>query len=480
MTPERWRQIEELYHSARERGCEVLADVGSELRSEVEKLLAQDSGGKILDRPAAYILQDSTLTPVVAPGSQMGPYRIVAQIGEGGMGTVYKARDTRLDRIVALKVSKEKFSERFEHEARAVAALNHPNICTLYDVGPDYLVMEYVEGSTLKGPLPVSQALKYAGQICEALDAAHQKGITHLDLKPGNILVTKSGVKLLDFGLARIEGGKSSTVTIGAVKGTPAYMAPEQWDGKPGDARSDIFAFGCVLYEMLTGKRAAAHRVVLGAADLENLVNTCLAPDPEDRWQSAKNLRQALMTIGIANSAARPSPWRERTGWITAAIGIVAALFFWLPRSSAPAAGEVMRLSINPPENAVFTPPSNATIGVPQIALSPDGHTLAFVANRVGARPQLWLSSLQTGIARPMPGTEGANLPFWSPDSRWVGFFAGGKLKKIPLADGPAEDIVDVEEPRGGSWGPDDTILIARDSRGLIGFPPLPAGRSHT
>src|SRR5215469_16945027 len=153
MTPERWRQIEELYHSARERGCEVLADVGSELRSEVEKLLAQDSPGKILDRPAADILQDSTLTAVVAPGSQMGPYRIVAQIGEGGMGTVYKASDTRLDRIVALKVSKEKFSERFEHEARAVAALNHPNICTLYDVGPDYLVMEYVEGSTLKGPL---------------------------------------------------------------------------------------------------------------------------------------------------------------------------------------------------------------------------------------------------------------------------------------------------------------------------------------
>ena len=184
---------------------------------------------------------------------KLGPYEILSPIGAGGMGEVWKARDTRLDRTVAIKTSKEKFSERFEREARSIAALNHPHICTLYDVGPDYLVMEYVEGEQLKGPLPLPLALQYGGQICEALEAAHKKGITHRDLKPGNILVTKQGIKLLDFGLARFDS-PDATVTMAAV-GTPAYMPPEQWEGKPGDARSDIYSLGCVLYEMLTGKR---------------------------------------------------------------------------------------------------------------------------------------------------------------------------------------------------------------------------------
>src|SRR5262252_2714980 len=197
----------------------------------------------------------------LSAGTRLGPYEIVARIGAGGMGEVYQSRDTRLDRTVAIKVSKEQFSERFEREARSIAALNHPHICQLYDVGPDYLVMEYIDGAPLKGPLPLDQAMKYAGQICDALDAAHKKGIVHRDLKPANIMVTKAGVKLLDFGLARTSN-VDETVTM-AVSGTPAYMAPEQWDGKPGDARSDIYSLGCVLYEVLTGKRAGQERIAV-------------------------------------------------------------------------------------------------------------------------------------------------------------------------------------------------------------------------
>src|SRR5215470_37485 len=186
----------------------------------------------------------------LATGAKLGPYEILGPIGAGGMGEVYKARDTRLGRIVAIKVAKEKFSEQFEREARTIAALNHPHICTLHDVGPDYLVMEYIEGVPLKGRLPLDQAMRYAGQICDALDAAHKKGITHRDLKPANIMVTKAGVKLLDFGLARIAAGACDETVTMAVMGTPAYMAPEQREGKPGDARTDIYALGGVLYEM--------------------------------------------------------------------------------------------------------------------------------------------------------------------------------------------------------------------------------------
>src|ERR1700682_6359926 len=226
-------------------------------------------------------------------GDKLGPYEILVPIGAGGMGDVYKARDTRLDRIVAIKVSKTEFSERFEREARAVAALNHPNICTLHDVGSNYLVMEYIGGTPLKGPLPLADALRFAAQIADALDAAHKKGITHRDLKPANILVTKAGVKLLDFGLAK-RSEADATVTM-AVMGTPAYMAPEQWEGQPGDARSDIYSFGCVLYEMVTGKRAAQDRRPVEPAALENVLAGCLEKDPDDRWQSARDVRRALV-----------------------------------------------------------------------------------------------------------------------------------------------------------------------------------------
>src|SRR5262249_1697218 len=251
----------------------------------------------------------------MTPGTRLGPYEILAPIGAGGMGEVFKARDTRLDRTVAIKVSKEKFSERFEREARSIAALNNPNICQLYDVGPNYLVMEYSDGAPLKGPLPLDQALKYAAQICEALDAAHRKGITHRDLKPANILVTKAGVKLLDFGLARIASG-DETVTM-AVMGTPAYMSPEQWDGKPGDARSDIYARGCVLYEMRAGKRISPQeRATVEPAAIEHVIKRCLEKDPDDRWQSVRDLRHPLEFVGPASNVAPPVESRPYwVGW---------------------------------------------------------------------------------------------------------------------------------------------------------------------
>src|SRR6266700_3165881 len=249
-------------------------------------------------------------------GTHLGPYQIVAPIGAGGMGEVYKARDTRLDRVVAVKVSREQFSERFEREARAVAALNHPHICQLYDVGPNYLVMEFVEGTPLAGPLPLEKAVEYAGQILEALDAAHRKGITHRDLKPANILVTKQGIKLLDFGLARQSAPlKETDATLtaaltakGQILGTLQYMSPEQLHGHEADPRSDLFSFGCVLYEMLTGRRAfEGHTAasVIGAIlerepaplaeapPLERVVKKCLAKDPDQRFQNARDLKNA-------------------------------------------------------------------------------------------------------------------------------------------------------------------------------------------
>src|SRR5216683_3222696 len=275
----------------------------------------------------------------LATGTRLGPYEILAPIGAGGMGEVYKARDTRLDRIVAIKVSQEKFSERFEREARAVAALNHPHICQLYDVGPNYLVMEFIEGAPLTGPLPLEKAVEYAGQILDALDAAHKKGITHRDLKPANILVTKQGIKLLDFGLAKQAAVlKESDATLtqaltsqGQILGTLQYMSPEQLQGKETDARSDLFSFGCVLYEMLTGKcafegRSAASVIaailerepapLTVAPTLERIVRRSLAKDPDQRFQTARDLKAALtwaMEQPPTSAAAKPGRRRQ---WI--------------------------------------------------------------------------------------------------------------------------------------------------------------------
>src|ERR1700686_4022889 len=263
----------------------------------------------------------------LSPGDRLGPYEIVSPIGAGGMGEVWKARDTRLDRMVALKVSKAEFTQRFTREARTVAQLNHPNICTLHDVGPNYLVMELVEGTPLKSPLPVEKAVEYAGQILDALDAAHRKGITHRDLKPANILVIRSGIKLLDFGLAKQnavdlgsddETGAALTIK-GQISGTLQYMSPEQLQGKEADARSDIFAFGCVLYEMLSGKRAfsgstaaSVIAAVLGrepeplntTPPLDRVIRTSLAKDPDQRFQSARDVKYNLM---LAMESTTPS-----------------------------------------------------------------------------------------------------------------------------------------------------------------------------
>ena len=277
MTPERFRQIEELYHAAREGTADeraaLMAQADPELRREVESLLTEPAGGEFLDRPAIrnapQLLEDSTLTGLTS-GACLGPYRIESKLGEGGMGEVFRAIDTRLGRAVAIKITREQFNARFEREARAISSLNHPNICILHDVGPNYLVMELVEGETIaarlkKGPLPLEEAILYARQIAAALEAAHEKGIIHRDLKPGNIMLTRSGVKVLDFGLARLEGDQPLTGER-MVMGTPAYMAPEQREGKPADARTDIYAFGLVLYEMLTGERVAIPREAHPAA----------------------------------------------------------------------------------------------------------------------------------------------------------------------------------------------------------------------
>jgi len=326
MTAERFQQIEELYHAARERTAEeraaLLAKADPEVRREVESLLAQRAGAELLERAAIQnaprLLEDSTLSNL-AVGASLGPYRIESRLGEGGMGEVYRAVDTRLGRAVAIKITHEQFSDRFEREARAISSLNHPHICTLYDVGPNYLVMELVEGETIaarlkSGSLPIKTALLYATQILAALVEAHAKGIIHRDLKPGNIMIAKSGIKVLDFGLAKSE--QDDTVTAShMVMGTPGYMAPEQKEGKPADARSDIYSFGCVLYEMLTGVRVAFQRRRISSRKLERIVSRCLEEEPARRWQSAAELQRELALV---------TPPGRRTRMVAGATAILA------------------------------------------------------------------------------------------------------------------------------------------------------------
>jgi hypothetical protein len=327
MTPERFQQIDELYHAARSRTGEeraaLLSQADPDLRREVESLLAQPDSTRFLDQPAlnnaASELTDATLT-MVTSGACLGPYRIEAKLGEGGMGEVFRAVDTRLGRAVAVKTVHKRFSDRFQREARAIASLNHPNICTLHDVGPNYLVMELVEGETIasqlkKGPLPPKTVLLYASQIAAALVEAHDKGIIHRDLKPGNIMIAKSGVKVLDFGLAKSEQDETATISE-VVMGTPAYMPPEQREGKPADARSDIYSFGCVLYEMITGTRFSRQRKRIGSRKIERIVSRCLEEDPVRRWQSAVELERVIST-----AASGPALWK-----IATAAGLVLAI----------------------------------------------------------------------------------------------------------------------------------------------------------
>jgi tetratricopeptide (TPR) repeat protein len=327
MSQERLRQIEALYHAAREATADeraaLLARVEPELRHEVELLLSDRNGGEFLDRPAIQhaidLLEDSATVQLDA-GARLGPYRIEGQLGAGGMGEVFRAVDTRLGRAVAVKITQERFSARFEREARAIASLNHPNICTVHDVGPNYLVMELVEGETLaarlkSGPIPMNTALLYAAQVAAALVEAHAKGIVHRDLKPGNIMIGKTGVKVLDFGLASLQGDQTLTAER-MVMGTPAYMAPEQREGRLADARTDIYAFGCVLYEILTGERAGLPRKRIRARKLEAILSRCLEEDPGRRWQSAAELQRQLEAVPSAsrrpNAAAHPALQRAQ------------------------------------------------------------------------------------------------------------------------------------------------------------------------
>jgi serine/threonine protein kinase len=427
--------------------------------------------------------------PHLAAGDRLGPYEILAPIGAGGMGEVYKARDTRLNRIVAVKVSKEHFSERFEQEARAVAALNHPNICQLYDVGDNYLVMEFVEGSPLKGPLSLDKTVEYAGQILDALDAAHQKGITHRDLKPDNILVTKQGIKLLDFGLAKQQSAalKESDATItqaltnqGQILGTWQYMSPEQLQGKPVDARSDLFSFGCVLYETLTGKRAfegqSAASVIAAILErepaplptptpLDRVIKRCLAKDPDQRFQTARDLKAALVWAMEQPPATAATSSRRRWIAIAAAI-ILAAVSGWavLHLPTAPVDERSLRLQIDPPEGSRFVFTSTTAGG---IALAPDGKTAAYVSSRNG-KHGLWVRPLNGTTARLLPGTEGAAHPFWSPDNRSIAFFASNKLQRVELAGGTPLTICEAVNDRGGAWSDDGQILFSSAGTGLI------------
>jgi tetratricopeptide (TPR) repeat protein/predicted Ser/Thr protein kinase len=339
MTPERFQQIEELYHAAREgtagERAALLAQTDPELRREVELLLSQPASGEFLDRPAIqnapYLLEDSTGTNLAA-GASLGPYRIESKLGEGGMGEVFRAVDTRLGRAVAVKVTQQQFSARFEGEARAIASLNHPNICTLYDVGPNYLVMELVEGETLaarlkQGPISIEMVRRYGAQIAAALVEAHAKGIVHRDLKPGNIMIAKSGVKVLDFGLAK--SGQDETVTAsGMVMGTPAYMAPEQREGKPADARSDIYSLGCVLYEMSTGGRVGPQRRRLPSRKLERIVSRCLEEDPGRRSQSAAELERELASVSATGNRGK-----RMLAAAAAILGLSGAAYFYFHRA---------------------------------------------------------------------------------------------------------------------------------------------------
>ena len=407
------------------------------------------------------------------------------------MGEVYRATDTRLNRQVAIKVSAARFSERFEREARVIASLNHPHICHLYDVGPNYLVMEYVDGSELKGPLPLNQALKLAIQLASALEAAHRKTVTHRDLKPSNILVTKAGVKVLDFGLAKFEQtkeakAKDETLTRpltqeGSIVGTLQYMAPEQLQGKPTDNRTDLFAFGCVLYEMLTGKRAfdGTNNASVIAAILERpapsvkqvappaldrVLGLCLEKDPDERWQTAHDLKAELMWIASGEAEIREQlEARSSTKkWIWAAgsllMAAIAALAVWKLRPTPPLPVTRTVIELGPGEQL-------ANLNGTAIAISPDGSSVVYVASRGGGPAQLFLRPLDALKAEPLAGTEGAASPFFSPDGRSIGFFAGTRLEKVMLGGGEAVTICEVG---GGSssafpgavWTPQDIIVF--------------------
>ena len=421
-------------------------------------------------------------------GEHLGPYEIIEPIGAGGMGQVFKASDSRLGRIVAIKVSNERFTERFENEARAVAALNHPNICTLYDVGPNYLVMEYIEGESPKGPMPLEEALRIGRQIADALEAAHERGITHRDLKPANIKIKPDGtVKVLDFGLAKVvattsgSDQRSPTFTIGMteagmVLGTASYMAPEQARGKAVDKRADIFAFGVVLHELITGKRLFGGedagemlaKVIRDEPDLsdappsvQRLLTECLQKDPRKRLRDIGDVWRLLdgtvVPGGPVSNGVGVTPPPPRTRWLWPVL--VALLLL-----STVTLG-FMRFRETPPVLA----PMRFEIALPAktslvaFAVSPDGRKVVFNVRGANGRDALWLRTMDAIEAQELPGTEGAYLdPTWSPDSRSIAFFAANSLKKVDISGGTPQTLTAFSNPATGiSWSRDDVILFS-------------------
>jgi len=456
----------------------------------------------------------------LAPGTKLGPYEIAAIVGAGGMGEVYRATDTRLNRIVAIKVLPARFSqkpealERFEREARAISQLSHANICQLYDLGEQdgvhYIVMEYLEGETLasrlaKGRLPLEHVLRHGAEIAEGLDQAHHTGVVHRDLKPGNIMLTRSGAKIMDFGLAKTttpatsqSAALSATMTSanlthpltaeGTVIGTYQYMSPEQLEGKDVDARSDIFSFGSLLYEMATGKRAfeGKSQITVASAILEkdpepisthqplappvlqNVVQGCLMKEPHLRWQSAADIARQLRWISTRDSSAvvarmaAPHPrgqW-ERMLWVLLVTALASALV-WVAFIAGPRPRPV-RASITAPPGMGFDFMGDFS-GPP--VLSPDGTRIAFAAHPPNERNVIWIRRLDSPTADKLAGTEGASWQFWSADGKWIGFFADAKLKKISVSGGSVTILADAPNARGGAWGPDNVIVYAPDYR---------------
>jgi len=451
----------------------------------------------------------------LSPGVRLGPYEILDALGAGGMGEVYRARDTRLERTVAIKILPQQLSndpirkQRFEREAKTISNLNHPHICTLHDIGSqdgvDYLVMECVEGETLakrleKGPLALEQVLKYGAQVADALDKAHRSGVVHRDLKPGNIMLTPTGAKLLDFGLAKPAAPLTSVATLtaavtqsspmteqGAIVGTFQYMSPEQVEGKELDGRSDIFSLGAVLYEMLTGQRAFPGKSQLSVASailekepapisavkpmtpptLDHVIRRCLAKDPEERWQTARDLELELKWIAEGGSQAGvPAPVasrgnaRERLAWASSAICFVALLgvlgaTIWRNRTTNE--GATVRFDILPPERA--------SLGAgtwPALAVSPDGSEVVYRVWETNGT-KLYLRDMASPAGKPIAGTEDATMPFFSPDGRWLAFFTPFELKRVPLSGGSGVTLADVSFSSigGGTWSSDGNIYVA-------------------
>lgn len=524
-TSERWATIERLYHEA--LACPAIerasflagACPGDDaLRREVESLLAHDGGAAFLSTPAVA----NGIGAGMRIGEALGPYVISAQIGEGGMGEVYRARDSKLGRDVAIKILPRAFTAdpdrlaRFEREARLLASLNHPHIGAIYGIeesgGIRALVLELVEGQTLADilageasrgrGLPVSEALAIARQIAEALDAAHERGIVHRDLKPANVQITPAGtVKVLDFGLAKIVAGEASRPELsrtpavavdgtrdGMILGTAAYMSPEQARGQVVDKRTDIWAFGCVLYEVLTGRPAFARDTVSDTIaavltrepdwaalpsttppDLSRLLKRCLEKDATRRQRDIGDARVELDRSGetpVADEERREARrrWRGPTATVAGAgvAALVAAAFalgvFLRPGSSPPAQAAAVRFSVPPPQGSMFV----HNVATTFLALSPDGSQLAFVAVAHPDARRIWLRPISGLEARVVPGTEGALSVFWSPDGRSLAFFADGKLKRIDLPGGAAVPVCDVPALSAfGTWGSDGTILFA-------------------